>query len=382
MLALRVVCSPKTGTAPGPGTASAPIRGGAFGFPRPRSPLFLPLILLGAGLAGPCLAADGETIVITPPAKDLDAIRELVRTHLTQLPSEVLEQAAVEGLLSALGGRARLVPAGESQPQAAPPVALATNLFEPGIVQLRVGTVADGLPQTLRDLAAAGEARAGLVLDLRNAGGEDWRAAAAVADLFDDSTGKLLSWGAEGADGTPGAPMAEVKLAVLTNKRTSGAAEALAELLRLKAKAILIGSETAGELMARRQFPLPSGAVLDLALDPVQVTVGEDLPGAGIRPDIASEPPADQESAWLADPYWQPPPRLGISPRRAAVMNEAELMRRHRGETNDTPPEVVPASRPPAAPPAKRTVTDPQLARALDLLKGVRILARGPAASP
>lgn len=340
------------------------------------------LLLLSSALARPCLAADGETIVLTPPPKDLDAIRELARTHLPQLPAEVLEQAAIEGLLSALGGRARLLPAGGGQPQEPRPATLATNMFEPGIVQLRVGTVGEGLAQTLRDLAAAGEARTGLILDLRNAGGGDWRAAAAVADLFDDSTGKLLSWGSEGADGTAGAPMAEVKLAVLTNKRTTGAAEALAELLRLKAKAILIGGGTAGELMARRQFPLPSGSVLELALDRVQVKAGEDLPMAGIRPDITFELTDDQENAWLADPYWQPPARPGIAPRRAAAMNEAELMRRHRGETNAPPAEAAPASRPPADPTARRAVSDPQLARALDLLKGVRILARGPASPP
>jgi hypothetical protein len=53
-------------------------------------------------------------------------------------------------------------------------------------------------------------------------------------------------------------------------------------------------------------------------------------------------------------------------------MNEAELVREHR-EGLDRFPGIDSASMPPAEP-ARPVVTDPVLARALDLLKGLAVV--------
>ena len=77
---------------------------------------------------------------------------------------------------------------------------------------------------------------------------------------------------------------AAVPVAVLVNSKTTGAAEALAALLRRSNVGLLIGSDTAGGLSQFREFPLSNGQRLRVATGPLLFGEGEVLAGAAVRP--------------------------------------------------------------------------------------------------
>src|SRR6185503_15236598 len=87
----------------------------------------------------------------------------------------------------------------------------------------------------------------GLVLDLRYAGGFDYSAAAATADLFVNAARPLLNWGNGVVSSQEKTNAIQVPVAVLVNGRTAGAAEALAAALRETGSGLILGGKTAGQ---------------------------------------------------------------------------------------------------------------------------------------
>jgi carboxyl-terminal processing protease len=139
----------------------------------------------------------------------------------------------------------------------------------------------------------------GLVLDLRNNGGGDAEAMAGIASYFLPAATRIgeftnrsgnvaLSLEAEtlsllGADRI--APT-EVPLIILTSDRTSSAAEILVAALKEAQRAIVIGGETCGCVLAiRTRHNLPDGGELDVSELDYRTAKGARLEGRGIVPD-------------------------------------------------------------------------------------------------
>jgi hypothetical protein len=170
----------------------------------------------------------------------------------------------------------------------------------------------------------------------------------------------------------------------LINRRTAGAAEALAAVLRQERIGLILGGPTAGEAYVFKEFPLESGQRLRVATQRVKLAGGEWIGSEGVKPDIAVVVDPAEEQAWFDDPYLLPKGALAAgaatpvastnSPRRR--ITEAELVRQQR---EGNPDEDLPVTRP-REEPVKPLVRDPVLARALDLLKGLAIVR--PARSP
>jgi C-terminal processing protease CtpA/Prc len=163
---------------------------------------------------------------------------------------------------------------------------------------------------------------------------------------------------------------------VLVNEGSSGAAEALAAVLREGGVAVLVGSRTAGQAYVFREVPLPEGRTLRVASDPVLVGDGKSIAG-GLVPDIEVTISLADERKYLADPYAVLPGAVAGTALRAerSEVNEAELMRQRQSGTG---PRLSPGAG--ATPPARLqdpVVQDPALARALDLLKGIAVVGRG-----
>ena len=75
-------------------------------------------------------------------------------------------------------------------------------------------------------------------------------------------------------------------LVVLTSERTSSAAEILVAALQASKRAIIIGTETCGCVLAiRTPHALPDGGVLDVSELDYQTPAGDRLEGHGIKPD-------------------------------------------------------------------------------------------------
>jgi hypothetical protein len=350
-----------------------------------RTPALLWLACALAALAGltPRLAcADTEPF-------QFQEVFDLLKANLAGTSEPELNRAAVRGLLDQLSGKVTVV--GDQAP-VPPPAAksppVTASLFDGrfGYIRLsRLGAETDQEFRAALDSLRPTNALKGLVLDLRFANGQDYGAAVALADRFLPADQPLVDWG-EGWKKSKGRSDAITPpLTILVNRKTSGAAEVLAGILRFREVGLLIGTNTAGQASMAKEFTLKTGQRLRVAIAPVKVADGQELPFTGIQPDIEVEVSAEDELAWYEDAYRLPKGRPGNvatndtasagtnRPARNRI-NEAYLVRMSReGQSPERDPSAAPppASRPADSPPV---VHDPVLGRALDLLRGLAVV--------
>jgi carboxyl-terminal processing protease len=195
----------------------------------------------------------------------------------------------------------------------------------------------------------------GLVLDLRNNPGGLLTSAVDVSEKFLDS-GKLIVY-TEGrvrnqnmrfqANGRR--VYTDFPIVVLVNQGSASASEIVAGALQDWGRAIVLGTQSFGKGSVQTIIPLSDGSGLRLTTAKYYTPKGRSIHGKGITPDIIVEGPKTTAAA-------TPPPEGGSGP---------------------TPPP--PAPKPGSSvetKPADELKRDPQLQRALDLLKAMRILDR------
>ncbi|MGZ8900437.1 MAG: S41 family peptidase [Limisphaerales bacterium] len=312
----------------------------------------------------------------------LEEVLGVLRTNLTDMSEAELDRAAAAGLIKELGTRVQLVttnaPVAAEESDLPEPISK-TAVYEEKFAYVRVtrvdGRLTNEFHKTLTQLLGSNKL-AGIVLDLRYAGGTNYQAAGTVADEFVRGGEPMLKLGEMNLVGTDRAADIRQPVAVLVNGETRAAAEGLAGILRESAAALVIGSKTAGEARVYELFPLSTGQKLRVGKVAVEVGRGKVLPAGGIVPDIKVSMEPDLERAYYEDPYLV---RRFVATsggtnelsglfNQDRPLNEAELVKRHRsGE------ELVDRSAP-APSPEPSAITDPTLARALDFLKGLSIL--------
>ena len=315
-------------------------------------------------------------------APDFKEVHELIRSNAAIDDAE-LNRAAVEGLLSKLSSRAKLIdPAKSSQGETNVAAVSSSAIFDEHFGYVRIARVgpklAEEFNRTLDKLSATNKLK-GLVIDLRFADGTDYNAAVKVADRFLASEQPVLDWGKGFVNSTDKTNAFRDPVAILVNHYTSGAAEALAGVLRHKDVGLLIGTNTAGEASITKDFPVKNGSILRIAVSPVKAGDGKVI--EQLKPDIRVDVSPEDERAYFVDAY-KSLSRPGSAsatnvasltvtnkPRRR--INEAELVRMLR-EGENPEEETERAAR--AAEPAKPTITDPALARAIDLLKALAVV--------
>ncbi len=322
---------------------------------------------------------------------DVKEVYETIRSHLGGMSEEEFNRRAVRGLLAALGPEVSLVSNGEESATASEvSLLIQTNLFDGDIAYLRVGRVEEGLSKTLAKAYAKIESTnklRGVVVDLRYSAGGDYSAAAATAELFVSKSRPLLDWGNGVVKSREKKDAISAPVAVLVNRETSGAAEALAAIMRQTGAGLILGNKTAGQAMITQEFPLRNGDRLRIGTAPVKLGDGTELSGKGVAPDIAVDVTRDDERAYYADAFRAiPRGNLIASPiisltngpsgtnrtARRMRFNEAELVRERKGgETLDT--ELAAVREAELEGPL---VHDPVLARALDVLKGLAVVRR------
>jgi hypothetical protein len=341
-----------------------------------------------------------------------EELYQLLRKNLPGVSEAELEQAAVKGLINQLyplvsvvtNGRDASGPHATGSPSVTnePPLA-ATSVLEGSFAYFRFNQITEGADKefstALKRIASTNRLR-GLVLDLRFAEGSDYAAAAALADPFLPTRQPTLDWG-EGlkhstAKTEPGGPHASgLPVATLINNQTRGAAEAFAAILRRSDIGLVLGDNTAGQAFLTRDFTLKNGQRLGIATTPVKIVNGQPIPRNGLTPDIKVQVSLAEERAFLQDAY-RPVPRfaagsgthasglngatngLASTPggtntarRQRRPLNEAELVRMQR-EGIDFDSDFLPGRD--AGPLRPPLITDPVLARALDLLKALALV--------
>jgi hypothetical protein len=324
----------------------------------------------------------------TNPPPDLQEVYDLLKANLTGVSDADLNGAAVNGLLTNLRGKVSLVSADERSGETTTgPLVTKSIVLENDVGYVRVGRVADGLAGEISNACtqlSGTNTLKGLVLDLRFVEGNEFPAAAAAADLFCAKARPLLDWGDGMAKSQDKENPIKLPVAVLVNRDTSGAAEALAAVLRETGSGLILGSTTAGGAMTTKDFPLKNGQRLRIASVPVKLGDGTPMSAQGVKPDIEVVVAPEEERAYLANAY-ATLPRTGEGPgtvtgieetnrqvRRPRV-SEADLVRERREGTNLNLEDFTAARDREAARPLIR---DPVLARAVDLLKGLAVVRR------
>ena len=309
---------------------------------------------------------------------------DLIRTNAVGMNEAELNRAAVDGLLAKVNARAWLVdPARSSAADANAAPISSSALFDENYGYIRIAHLSPRLPEqfaaALEKLLATNKIK-GLVIDLRYAGGNDYETAAKVADRFLGSEQPLLDWGQGAAKSTDKTNAFRQPVAILVNRYTTGAAEALAAVLREKDIGLLIGTNTPGQASITKDFPLQNGSLLRIAVAAVKTGDGKIV--EQLKPDIQVDVNPEEERAYFMDAYKVLPRATGsggmtnlasvtITNKPRKRMNEAELVRMLRdGENLDD--ETARLARPAEAP--KPLITDPALARAVDLLKALAVV--------
>ncbi len=341
----------------------------------------------------PAKSQNGQPTALAQSAEVLELLRQYF-VDRDMLNLEALDAGSVDGILGRLGGGAKVLTAEQVAattdviPADAKTLARA-EIIEPDIGYVRVSRVVADTPTALDiELKKFASAKViGFVLDLRFASGQDYDAARAVAGRFLSDGQSLFSIKRAAVapevfhaqrvrDGRQQAQWQEAPLMILINQQTRGSAEAVAGALRSQSRGILIGQPTAGSAVDWKDLPLRDGRTLRLATAKLMLPSLDKPPEMtmsvfpdGVPPDIKvkMDPKTEREVVLEIDDG------LSLTATLKPVltkkgMNEADLVRAHRGETVETEPVKPEAETQPAG-----EVRDLVLQRAVDIMKGIRV---------
>ncbi len=355
-------------------------------------------VLVSMFAGGMALASAAESVPAggNSAAAQLPELLELLKTNLAGATMEQLNRAAVAGLIEQLSPRVSLLGSDETNtsntfqtPHPARGPALTTALHDRSYGYIRLSTLkpdtAAAFSAAVGSLTATNKLQ-GLILDLRFCSSTDYPSAIAVADQFFGEARDLADWGEGMKRSTAKSNFLALPATVLVNRQTSGAAEVLAGVLRHSEAALLVGTNTAGQAGVTREFTLSTGHRVRVTVAPVIVAKGEELPFTGLDPDIDVSVDPQEEKLSVADAYRVvktsgvgsagDPTSASTNSRPRRRMNEAELVRLAReGQDPRELSGTTPAQKAPE-PTAAPTVTDPVLARALDILKALAVVQK------
>jgi len=360
------------------------------------------LVLLLAGAPSFCRAAN-----VDPSLRQTMEIISVLKSNYVdhdKLDEKLLNEATVTGILGALGrGAVILAPetpstngtkAVDSELKPSGPLARA-EVIDPHIGYIRLADVTEGTPAALdAELKGFADAKvAGYVLDLRFADGTNFAAAAAVAGRFlgdgqevftlksSDTGAHIFRAGSDIKSASSNeSDLVSAPLMLLVNAETRGSAEALAGALRAQDRGIIIGSQTAGSAAAWEDVKLSDGRTLRIATAKI---VLPHLTGAGpqidifpkgITPDVAVKIEAQTERAVVLA---QTNETLTASLQLRVNKNnltEAQLVKAFRGEAVNRFDKPSPVDKAHEEEGDIQNARDVVLQRAVDILKGIRVL--------
>jgi carboxyl-terminal processing protease len=212
-----------------------------------------------------------------------------------------------------------------------------------------------GLNKAMKSLKEkAGDKLKGIVLDLRNNPGGLLDQAVAVADAFIDK-GEIVSTrgrraeDAQRYDARPGDITGGLPMAVLINGGSASASEIVAGCLKDHHRAILIGTKSFGKGSVQTIIPLPGHGAMRLTTARYYTPSGRSIQALGIEPDIVVE------AAKIEKPAKD----------KEAKVSAADGKKGDKNATEESSVE----------PSLMGTAEDYQLARAVDMLRGVALFA-------
>jgi C-terminal processing protease CtpA/Prc len=360
------------------------------------------LALLLAGATSFCRAANVDSS-LRQTTEVISVLKSNYVDH-DKLDEKLLNEATVTGILDALGrGAAILTPEAPStnntkavghEPPRPGPLARA-EIIDPHIGYIRLADVTEGAPAALdAELKGFTDAKVlGYVLDLRFADGTNFAAAAAVAGRFLGDGQEIFTLKSSekgvhvfraGSEIKPalsnGPDLTSAPLMLLVNAETRGSAEALVGALRAQDRGIVIGSQTAGSAAGWEDVKLSDGRTLRLATAKI---VLPHLNGAarpieifpnGITPDVAVKMEAQTERDVVLAAQTNETLTASLQPRaKKNNLTEAQLVKAFRGEALERQDKPL-TDKEHEEEGDIQNVRDVVLQRAVDILKGIRVL--------
>src|SRR5262249_42451869 len=213
-----------------------------------------------------------------------------------------------------------------------------------------------GLNSAIKNLKQqAGGKLLGVILDLRNDPGGLLDQAVAVSDAFLEkgeivSTRGRRSEDAQRYNARPGDIAAGLPIAVLINGGSASASEIVAGALQDHHRAILLGTRSFGKGSVQTIIPLPGHGAMRLTTARYYTPSGRSIQAKGIEPDIVVEAAKIEKTPEKSE---------------AKVATASDLKRDDSGdggsEQNSVDPSII------------GTPADYQLARAVDMLRGIAL---------
>lgn len=242
-----------------------------------------------------------EAILNAMSAADLQQAIQLLKSNYINpdaLTETEMNRALLSGLLMRLGPGVLVLP--ERGPDiAAASASFFSEIIEGHIAYLRLGALtAQNLQSLDAMLPTLGAAKVdAVVIDLRaSRATNDFAVAAELAKRFIAKgkplfTLRKIAAKQERAFTSDRDPAYQGLMIVLADGETAGPAEAIAGVLRLYNKALVIGQPTAGQAVEYSDLPLNSERVLRVAVAEAVLPEGRPLFPGGIKPDLPVEMP-------------------------------------------------------------------------------------------
>ncbi|MBI3330483.1 MAG: S41 family peptidase [Candidatus Omnitrophica bacterium] len=231
------------------------------------------------------------------------------------------------------------------------------SILEDHIAYIRLS---DFRERTADDLAAAvgklkEQGMDSLILDLRNNPGGLLDVSVSVSELFLErnqlivsTKGRLRNQNQELRSRMTG-PVSDLPMVVLINEGSASASEIVAGAIQDHHRGIVMGTKSHGKASVQTIFPLKDGSALRLTTSAYFTPEGRSIHGQGIVPDVEV-------------PFEKPPEQKPKGPTEDQVFERLE-----------SDPDAQDAAEKPSADLVERKRMDNQLARAIDLLKGIKV---------
>lgn len=211
---------------------------------------------------------------------------------------EAVREGIIDGMLHAVDRRARILSTNDAALIETGSAIETTESWSEDIYYLRANGLAEGSGEEIvrNFMAWGGDGAAGLVLDLRGAGGNDLVSVERIANLFApigtplydlrDGEGRLVGSYSTTTDPTE---RIDVPMMIVVDSRTSGAGEVLAAVLQGENGVLLIGEQTRGHEGLMEVIPLTDTEFLYVATRWVLLEKNGTSIDSGVLPDIVIE---------------------------------------------------------------------------------------------
>src|SRR3977135_2170459 len=321
-----------------------------------------------------------RSLIDSMDAADLKEAIQLLKSNYIKpdaLNETELSRAAFEGILTRLGRGVVLLSNANAEP-AEPASPFYSEVLEGHVGYLRLGALnranLDALDANLQTFPA--KKVDAVVLDLRaSPATNDFPLASEFAKRFCPKDKPLFTLRKttakqERAFTSDRDPAYNGLIIILADGDTAGAAEAIAGVIRIYDKALIIGQQTAGRAVEYSDLKLPSGKVLRVAVGEAILPEGHPLFPGGLKPDVPVEMAAVDKREIFQTSREKGMTSFVVENSRPHL-NEEALVAGRNPEL-----EAMEAAQRRGRGPERATVHDPVLQRALDLVTSIGIFQK------